>query len=229
MEEHKILPSNILLVIAHPDDETFLAVGLLRANALAGGVNTVFCATKGEKGSSHLKRKVTESQLKKIRTEELQAVMKHIPRTKLILSNFHDGGLHLHKIKVHTEVQKVVKKIQPDVIVSFGPDGITGHMDHITIGEISALLAKKSKAQFFACTYAEKYHEQLPKWLLGRRVNNHYKNICQYKKVKFEVDVDPKWKLRMLRLHASQVDQKNPYHPIPKTVTQQLLSVECFG
>jgi len=55
------LGKRLLVVTAHPDDESFLASGTMLANANAGGNNFVFCATLGERGKSHLEQAVTEA------------------------------------------------------------------------------------------------------------------------------------------------------------------------
>lgn len=225
----KLISGNLLLIIAHPDDETFLAAGLLLANAKSGGVNTVFCATAGEKGSSHLHYKVSPGKLKNIRIKELRAVIKEIPKTKLILANFHDGKLHQEKMKLWQTIQKLPKKFNADMIVSFGADGITGHLDHIAVGEVSQKLAKKLKVPFYAFTYPKKYHQLMPKFLMGRRANPHYTKIATYRKPKFVIKVDSKWKLEMLQCHESQCDCDNPYEPVPMRIAKHLLGNEYFG
>ncbi len=217
------------MIVAHPDDETYLGVGLLRANALNGGVNTVLCGTCGEKGTSHLKKPVTKTALKAIRCREIRAVCKEIPRTKVVMSRYRDGGLAGDKAKFLREARALAKKVQPDVIVGFGKDGITGHFDHVAAGDIARHIAKSMQVRFLAFTYPTKYHATMPGWLKGRRKSPHYKKIPSYRHPKLHITVDPKWKLRMLRKHASQLDHANPYHPVPARIAKHFLANEYFG
>lgn len=217
------------MLVAHPDDETYLGVGLLRANALNGGTNTVLCGTCGEKGTSHLKKPVTKTALKMIRCREIRSVCKEIPRTKVYIGRHRDGGLAHDKAKFFREARTIAKKIKPDLIVSFGRDGITGHFDHVACGDIARAIAKSMKVQFLAFTYPAKYHATMPGWLKGRRKSPHYKHIVAYRHPKIRINVEPKWKLKMLRKHASQLDHANPYHPVPMRIAQHLLANEYFG
>ncbi len=217
------------MIVAHPDDETYLGVGLLRANAANGGVNTVLCGTCGEKGTSHLKKSVSKTALKAIRRREIRAVCKEIPRTKVYMGRHRDGGLAHDKAKFLREARALVKKVRPDLIVGFGKDGITGHFDHVAAGSITRTIAKAMNVPFLAFTYPTKYHATMPNWLKGRRKSPHYKNIAAYRHPKLHIRVDPKWKMRMLRKHASQLDHTNPYHPVPARIAKQFLANEYFG
>lgn len=223
------LSTNLLLIVAHPDDETYLGVGLLRANALSGGVNTVLCGTCGEKGTSHLKKPVAKTALKAIRCREISSVCQGIPRTKLFISHYRDGGLAHDKAKFLREARKIATKVKPNLIVSFGRDGITGHFDHVACGAVARTIAKSLKVPFLAFTYPTKYHATMPNWLKGRRHSPHYQKIVAYRKPKLHIKVDPKWKLKMLRKHVSQLDHKNPYHPVPVKIAKHFLANEYFG
>lgn len=217
------------MIVAHPDDETYLGVGLLQANAASGGVNTVLCGTCGEKGTSHLKKPVAKTALKEIRCREIRAVCKEIPRTKVYIGRHRDGKLAHDKAKFLREARNLAKKVQPGLIVSFGKDGITGHFDHVVCGAIARTIAKSLRVPLLVFTYPTKYHATMPNWLKGRRKSPHYQNIVAYRQPKLHIKVEPTWKLRMLRKHVSQLDHTNPYHPVPKRVAKHFLANEYFG
>ena len=65
------LGQKILLLTAHPDDESFAAAGTLFNNYKAGGWNVLICASYGEKGTSHLKKKIPSAKFKLVRKKEL--------------------------------------------------------------------------------------------------------------------------------------------------------------
>lgn len=217
------------MIVAHPDDETYLGVGLLRANAASGGVNTVLCGTCGEKGTSHLKSSVSKTKLKLIRCREIRSVCKEISRTKVYIGRHRDGGLAHDKEKFYREAKKFAQTMKPDLIVGFGKDGVTGHFDHVAAGDIARTIATSMRIRFLAFTYPTKYHATMPNWLKGRRKSPHYTNIAAYRIPKLHIHTDPKWKLRMLRKHVSQLDHANPYHPVPIRIARHFLANEYFG
>lgn len=222
-------PQRLLMMVAHPDDETYLGVGLLRVNALSGGVNTVLCGTCGEKGTSHLQKPVSKAVLKSIRCREIRSVCKAIPRTKVYIGHHPDGKLAHDKVIFLREARRLANKIQPSLIVSFGRDGITGHFDHVACGAVARTIAKSLKVPMLVFTYPTKYHATMPNWLKGRRKSPHYQHIAAYHQPKLHIKVEPTWKLRMLRKHASQLSHDNPYHPVPKRVAKHFLANEYYG
>src|SRR5262249_20573786 len=90
----RILGKKILFVTAHPDDESYLAAGTMLKNYAAGGTNFVACATFGEKGKSHMKTKVTASQLKLVREKELMTVSKFLNVHTLLMAGLPDAEMH---------------------------------------------------------------------------------------------------------------------------------------
>ena len=45
--------------------------------------------------------------------------------------------------KTPNKVLEIMKKVQPDVVITFGPDGISGHPDHIAIGRAATVAFEK--------------------------------------------------------------------------------------
>src|SRR5262245_7974418 len=88
-----ILGKKILFVTAHPDDERYGAAGTILRNHEAGGITYVACATFGERGRSHLKRKATHRQLKALRKKELVAASKYLKVSELLMPGLPDTGL----------------------------------------------------------------------------------------------------------------------------------------
>jgi N-acetyl-1-D-myo-inositol-2-amino-2-deoxy-alpha-D-glucopyranoside deacetylase len=49
---------------------------------------------------------------------------------------YSDGGLaDVPRRELVDRIAAILDQERPEVVVTFGPDGITGHLDHITIGE----------------------------------------------------------------------------------------------
>lgn len=62
--------------------------------------------------------------------------------------NFPDGKIRENKKELYGKCFPAAKKFAPDIILSFGADGISGHLDHIAIGAVAKKLAQKLRARF---------------------------------------------------------------------------------
>ncbi len=123
----------ILSFWAHPDDETFCCAGVM-AMAVQNGQKVVcITATRGEEGVQDESRWPREK-LGEIRTKELEDALKVLGITEHQFLNYHDGQLAEVALDEGTEhVLKAIQQYQPDTILTFGPEGLTGHSDHQTV------------------------------------------------------------------------------------------------
>jgi len=120
----------ILSIWAHPDDESFLAGGLLRAAVLNGQRVICVTATKGEAGVQDESRWPPET-LAETRALELQQALKLLGISKHYWLEGKDG--HCDEIPSQLMTEKLATIIsleKPDTIVTFGSNGWTGHPDH---------------------------------------------------------------------------------------------------
>ena len=145
------LGKRILVFTAHPDDEMIVA-GTMFENHRAGGETFLICATYGEKGKSHLKKPVSDAALAKIRKTELLAAAKTLKIDDVIFLGLPDAGVREESKKLYEKSLPIIKKLKPDYILSFGPDGMSGHWDHITVGSVALRIAKKLKIPIAAFT-----------------------------------------------------------------------------
>src|SRR5262245_54475539 len=160
---NKILGKNLLFVTAHPDDESYLASGTILKNHAAGGKSYVACATFGEKGKSHLKRKTSSHQLKLQRRKELLAASKYLKVAELLMGGLPDAemGKKSNQDTFFKRLLPFAKKLRPDLIISFGRDGISGHVDHISAGKVAKQVARKLKIPFLAFSAPPELHKSL--------------------------------------------------------------------
>jgi LmbE family N-acetylglucosaminyl deacetylase len=117
----------LLAIFAHPDDESFVAAGLLQIAKLRGLKTTLLCLTRGGKGKNAL----GTGEIVEIRAKELGSAAKILSVDKVILRDYPDAGLLETKPDWTKDVKKVVVKENPDIIVTFDFSGLTGHPDHI--------------------------------------------------------------------------------------------------
>jgi LmbE family N-acetylglucosaminyl deacetylase len=129
----------LMCVLAHPDDESLGNGGML-AKYTAEGVETyLVTATRGERGwtGSELDYPGLAA-LGKRREAELLTAANVLGIRKVEFLDYLDGSLD--QAPVAEAVAKIVghlRRVKPDVVVTFGPDGAYGHPDHIAISQFT--------------------------------------------------------------------------------------------
>jgi len=122
----------ILSVWAHPDDETFLAAGMMAAAADQGRRVVCVSATAGERGTSNPDA-WPPARLARVRCWEAAAAMAVLGVTEHRILGLPDGGLREHDREGLDLMHELIDDVRPDTILTFGPDGITFHPDHIAV------------------------------------------------------------------------------------------------
>ncbi len=124
------LPRRLLGVWAHPDDEAYLSAGLMARVVAAGGEVTVLTATRGEKGTSDPDR-YDRPEFADEREQELRASLAVLGVHDVRFLGVRDGECDLaDPYTAIAAIEDVIDEVDPDAIVTFGPDGITNHPDH---------------------------------------------------------------------------------------------------
>ncbi len=124
----------LMAVFAHPDDEAFGTGGTLSRYAAAGCDVYLVTATRGEAGEIAEPDLATPADLPRVREEELRCACRiygiHPPR----FLDYIDGQLTtVHQGQAVGKVVRLIRKLRPDVLITFGPEGIYGHYDHIAV------------------------------------------------------------------------------------------------
>ena len=118
-----------LVVVAHPDDESFGLGAILTAFVDGGAVPAVLCLTHGEASTLH----GVEGDLRDIRADELRAAATILGLGEVELQDHPDGGLAALAADVlEAAVTATAQRLTADGLLVFGPSGITGHPDHVT-------------------------------------------------------------------------------------------------
>lgn len=123
---------SVLSIWAHPDDETYLAGGVMAAARDLG--QRVVCATAsaGELGTSEPVAWPPD-RLGRIRRWEATAAMAVLGVDEHHVLGLPDGGLDEHDDAGTAWVHRLVTEAAPDTILTFGPDGATFHPDHLAV------------------------------------------------------------------------------------------------
>jgi LmbE family N-acetylglucosaminyl deacetylase len=127
--------SGLLVVMAHPDDESMACGGLILRHTRAGVPVSLICATRGEAGWSGKPFGAKQEDLAQIRTAELEEAAAALGITSVELWDYPDGGVNGCDPQAITDrIWEQISKLRPKVVVGFGADGVYGHPDHIAIG-----------------------------------------------------------------------------------------------
>jgi LmbE family N-acetylglucosaminyl deacetylase len=139
----------VLVVVAHPDDETF-GTGSVIAKAAADGARVVVCcATHGEAGEDTSGATRTMEELGAVRAEELRAAARTLGAADVVLLDFADSGMSgempNHALagvdvgEVADAVADVIERVNPDVVVTLDSEGVNDHRDHQRIGDATTI------------------------------------------------------------------------------------------
>jgi len=133
----------LLAILAHPDDET-LGVGPTLAKYAAEGVEVfLLTATRGQSGRFRGirpddARHPGPAALAEIRESELRAAAAVLGVGEVTLLDYRDRQLDLANPPEVTEcLADHLRRIRPDVVITFPPDGAYGHPDHIAISQFT--------------------------------------------------------------------------------------------
>ncbi len=132
-------PLKLMCVLAHPDDES-LGVGGTLARYAAEGVETyVVCATRGERGRfGDAVDRPAPAIVGAAREKELRAAAQVLGVREVHFLDYLDADLD--KADAREAIAMIVahiRRVRPQVIVTFGQDGGYGHPDHIAISQLT--------------------------------------------------------------------------------------------
>jgi LmbE family N-acetylglucosaminyl deacetylase len=121
--------SGVLAVFAHPDDESLACGGLLAGCAARGVPAAVLCLTRGAGVPADAGQAAT-------RTRELEAAADVLGLREVILLDYRDGYLPWEDAAaIERDVEQAIRRRRPEVVVTFGDDGLYWHPDHIAVYE----------------------------------------------------------------------------------------------
>lgn len=126
----------LLLVFAHPDDETFSSSGTIIKLVKQGFEASLIMATRGEAGMLGEPPITTRKNLGKVREKELKQAAKITGISKIFFLDFIDGTLHkISQKRLQKKILPIVKKERPNMVITFEKNGISMHPDHRAISK----------------------------------------------------------------------------------------------
>jgi LmbE family N-acetylglucosaminyl deacetylase len=127
-----------LVVFAHPDDAEFLCGGTVAAWTREGTEVHYACATDGSAGWNG--PDLDRGQIAEIREREMREAAAVLGVEDVVFLGFVDGSLEPNLV-LRKAVTREVRRVRPDVIVTFDPSvlwagrGYINHPDHRAVGE----------------------------------------------------------------------------------------------
>jgi len=229
---------SLLGVFAHPDDESLACGGLLAWCAELGARVSIVCATRGEMGRG------VGSDLAVVRTTELEAAARTLGVSDAVVLDYEDGMLPwAEPARLEADVRDAIIRFRPDVVITFGEDGLYWHPDHIAIHERTttavAALGDTAPALYYVTmapggmravvdtVIARIPSERASYTILGVSNADAFGAAAAPPTLTIDVSAYAARKLAALRCHRTQVDG-DVLDLLPDEEAPRLLGVECF-
>ena len=137
LASHAQAKQPIVAIFAHPDDERVIGPLLSRLAREERETHLVI-ATDGAKGVRDFARIPAGPELAAARVKEANCAATRLGVRKLHLIGLPDGGLASFDAlgKLRTALITIIDSIKPAAIITFGPEGGTGHPDHRLVGDV---------------------------------------------------------------------------------------------
>ncbi|MEL7207470.1 MAG: PIG-L family deacetylase [Actinomycetota bacterium] len=230
----------MLVVVAHPDDETF-GCGSLLAHATELGVPTVVaCATRGEAGAPTPGRGLDDADMAEVREAELRAAAELVGVGRVELFDWVDSGMNGEPeegslcaapiSEVAASIADLIDDVRPTVVVTL--DASDGHRDHAHIRD-AALRAVELSSWRPSAVYLHCLPQQLMrKWveaLAREQPDSEHLGLedvgTPAERITTVIDTSHLLELReqAIAVHRSQT---SPYEVMPTDLRREFLTAE---
>lgn len=201
----------VLGIWAHPDDETYLSAGLMARAIFDGSRVVVAMATRGEAGSPDPEKWPPE-ETARIREKELIAALDTVGVVELLWLGHEDGRCQWADFEEAVgKLTGIIEAVQPDTVLTFPSDGLTGHLDHQAVSTWATEAfqrAAKMGAKLYYATMTPELLTEMPDEVQAVVFEPGWPKTTprEFLAIDFEVPDDlMKQKQRAIRCHASQV------------------------
>ena len=207
----------LLVIVPHPDDEVFGSGGTLLEFLSRDESCGLVTLTLGDAGRN-LGLCESCSELAELRRHELQTCLTALGLWEQAESwhqqhTFPDGEISAHLPEVTAIVREALTKYQPEIVLTFPPDGLNGHADHVATHQVvravwEALPPQTRPRLWYYALQAELLSTLLPGYLAPNRIHDVSAFITK--------------KLRAMGCHRSQgITLANTLRRFPERVTHE--------
>jgi LmbE family N-acetylglucosaminyl deacetylase len=240
----------LLAVLAHPDDESFLCGGTLARYAAAGVRVVLACATRGEAGDIAAPALASRETLAAVREQELRAAAAELGLAQVHLLGYPDG--RLSEVPFLDGVQRVaalLAEIQPAVVITFGPEGVYGHADHVMVHRwakeafyqwrlaqgLDPATPGRGPQRLYYCAPPRSWYRAVSERTRARGVPDRYGPRLAVlgvpdELVTTQIDVAAYAPVRLaaIRAHQTQLPADHPFRTLPDADLHELFATEWF-
>ncbi len=246
---------SLMGIFAHPDDESFGNGGTLAKYSEQGVRTYLICATRGEAGEISDPALATPDTLGKVREQEMKTACSILGVSDLRFLGYVDGTLSvIDQGEAIGKMVRIIRELCPQVIFTFGPDGVYGHPDHIAVSQMATAayhLAGDPSA------YQEQFGEGLESWsplklYYVAPTREHFKRMGELaarllphnaweardwdsfgvpeEQVTTSVEVGHyvDTKLAAIAAHQTQIPENHPYSLLPRETLREFFREECY-
>jgi LmbE family N-acetylglucosaminyl deacetylase len=246
--------ANILMVIAHPDDET-LQGGSLARMVSEGHAVTIVCATRGEVGEISHPEIATPETLGQVREGEMRAAARELGVDDVRFLDYRDSGMEgtpdndnqdaliqAEPLEVSMALTAIMQEVNPDVVITWDASGGYGHPDHIRVHETtteafgSYQMRSGRPVDLYYMAIPTHLFDELQKELqaqgieFGNEAMRAARERFTRPPVTTEVDVSAyvEQKRRSRQQHRSQMPADSPFDKLSEDLQRRFFSVEYF-
>lgn len=218
----------VLAVFAHPDDEAFRSGGTLALLARRGVRVQTLTATWGEGGSCGDPPLCSRQDLPRVREAELRCACRALGIEPPRLLDYRDGTLSsVDPQEGKAQVLAALRELRPQALITWPPDGLSGHPDHVAVSEWTRLAFEAAHAMGLSAPLAL-YYMAVPE-AVAAALGFSGLHAVPDEAVTLAVDVIPVWeqKLRAIRCHRTQAGE-SPILQVPLERQHLFLGTEHF-
>lgn len=262
MTEHRLLAC-----FAHPDDEAFPVGGALAAHAARGVKVRLITATLGEEGEIRQQGAATRDTLGNVRRVELARAVRILGLADHVVLHYRDSGMAGTPPNEHpgafvnappeVVIERLVEEIRrfrPQVVLTFDPDGLYGHPDHIAIHEYATVAFRKASdpgsypqhlvngvgpheaQRLFYSARPRGFRMEWAQTLRSQGIDfplpdpNRAHDGAPPETINLEMDVSDQMELKMgcILSHRTQVAADWPYDRVPREAANKILGREYY-
>lgn len=248
------LGKKLLAVYAHPDDEAFSVGGTFAAFTDRGGTVTLVCATRGEAGEISDPALATPDSLGATREAELRAAMEQVGVSDIRFLEYRDSGMrgtvdnddpralvNADDDVLRRQLMEILGSVRPEIVVTFGEDGIYGHPDHVkvhhaTTAAVSGFASEqggRGPALYYNAVPRERMQD-MARRTTGPFVNMTAEELARLgtpeEQITTRIDVSQQYdrKLAALLAHRTQFGPTGPLSEFSPEEVKAWLSIERF-
>ncbi|HET8822284.1 MAG TPA: PIG-L deacetylase family protein [Thermoleophilaceae bacterium] len=234
----------VVVVTAHPDDETLIAGGVLAACSAAGLETGVICLTRGEHGPIADPALATRDTLGDVREAELRDACADLGVSWVKCYRRQDAHLPwTNSTAVTRQIAQSIDASRPRAVITFGEDGLYYHPDHIAVHrftrralDLVALASPRRRPWLYEAVWRAGRVVELARAMRERGLPSDLWGIApadfgvEDEDGAVELDVRPflERKLSALRRHRSQLDPGHLFSALPADLAERHLGWERF-